>query len=75
MATLAFLNAKSCFLDKNLSLNERRTHLLESLSLVNQISSDDLSSMFADLKCFLLHEKGNYLESIKFLTHAAAQPD
>lgn len=28
--------------------------------------------MFSDLKCFLLHQKGDYLESIKFLTYATA---
>ena len=30
--------------------------------------------MFSELKFFLLQEKGDYLESIKFLTYATSDP-
>lgn len=69
LATLALLNSKSCFLEKSLSSSEKRAHLLEAFSLIDQINHNDLIGMFSELRLFLLQEKGEFLEPIKYLTH------
>lgn len=43
--------------------------MLEAFSLIEQINHNDLVGMFTELRLFLLQEKGEFLEPIKYLTH------
>jgi len=49
--------------------------MIEALSLIEQINQDDLVNMFAELRYFLMQEKGDYLEPLKFLNYVSAKPE
>lgn len=72
LAVMAFLNARAFFGCEDLAKRrtERKVQLLEAISLINLIEErDDLVQLFQQLQVFLLHQKGDYLQTIKFLEH------
>ena len=71
-AVLAFLNAKAYFstVDLQQRRNARKQQLLQAVSLINLIEKrDDLIQLFQSLQFFLQHQKGDYLQTIKYLEH------
>ena len=69
---LAFLNARAYFSTPDLQQrrSDRKSQLLQAISLINLIDKrDDLIQMFQSLQVFLQHQKGDYLQTIKYLEH------